>query len=147
MFTRDLYPHPHPHSRPLSASRDPRHLDILPSKWRLRNERRNSILMTRHYPDLGSASDWLNQISHAVRPIRSTKKYGISVLVPQTSFGGETSSVAKCFLRLRSMFGGSVSAKPPLALYSFRDLPLLPFQLNDAIMGASVEESGSKKHP
>ena len=24
----------------------------------LRNERRNSILMTRHYPDLGSASDW-----------------------------------------------------------------------------------------
>ena len=28
-----------------------------PAKWRLRNERRNSILMTRHYPDLGSASD------------------------------------------------------------------------------------------
>ena len=24
-----------------------------PAKWRLRNERRNSILMTRHYPDLG----------------------------------------------------------------------------------------------
>ena len=23
-----------------------------PAKWRLRNERRNSILMTRHYPDL-----------------------------------------------------------------------------------------------
>ena len=22
------------------------------------------MLMTRHYPDLGSASDWLNQISH-----------------------------------------------------------------------------------
>ena len=30
----------------------------LAAKWRLRNERRNSILMTRHYPDLGSASDW-----------------------------------------------------------------------------------------
>ena len=29
-----------------------------PAKWRLRNERRNSILMTRHYADLGSASDW-----------------------------------------------------------------------------------------
>ena len=43
-----------------------------PAKWRLRNERRNSILMTRHYPDLGSASDWLNQISHAARPIKST---------------------------------------------------------------------------
>ena len=25
-----------------------------PAKWRLRNECRNSVLMTRHYPDLGS---------------------------------------------------------------------------------------------
>ena len=40
-----------------------------PAKWGLRNECRNSILMTRHYPDLGSASDWLNQISHAAWPI------------------------------------------------------------------------------
>ena len=63
--------------------------------------------MTRHYPDLGSASDWLNQISHAARPIRSTAQiwvvtrhqYGISALVSQTSFGGETSGdVAKCRL-------------------------------------------------
>ena len=63
--------------------------------------------MTRHYPDLGSASDWLNQISHAARPIRSTTQiwvvtrhqYGISALVSHTSFGGETSgSVAKCRL-------------------------------------------------
>ena len=29
-----------------------------PAKWRLRNERRKPILMTRHYPDLGGASDW-----------------------------------------------------------------------------------------
>ena len=35
------------------------HLHGFPAKWRQRNERRNSILMTRHYPDLGSASDWL----------------------------------------------------------------------------------------
>ena len=63
--------------------------------------------MTRHYPHLGSASDWLNQISHAARPIRSPTKIwvvtlhqcGISALVSQTSFGGETSgSVAKCRL-------------------------------------------------
>ena len=63
--------------------------------------------MTRHYPELGSASDWLNQISHAARPIRRTTQiwivtrhqYGISALVSQTSFGGETSSsVAKCWL-------------------------------------------------
>ena len=32
---------------------------LVPAKRRLRrNERRNSILMTCHYPDLGSASDW-----------------------------------------------------------------------------------------
>ena len=61
--------------------------------------------MTRHYPYLGSASDWLNQISDAAGPIRSTTQiwavtrhqYGISALVSQTSYGGETSgSVAKC---------------------------------------------------
>ena len=28
----------------------------------LRNEHRNSILMTRHYSNVGGASDWLNQI-------------------------------------------------------------------------------------
>ena len=63
--------------------------------------------MTCHYPDLGSASDWLNQISHAARPIRSTTQiwvvtrhqYGISALVSQTSFRGETTGgVAKCRL-------------------------------------------------
>ena len=58
-------------------------------------------LMTRHYPDLGSASDWLNQISHPARPIRgitqiwvvTRHQYGISALVSQTSFRGETSQV------------------------------------------------------
>ena len=77
-----------------------------PAKWRLRNERRNSILMTCHYPDLGSVSDWLNQISHLARSIRSTTpiwvvtryQYGIFALF-QTSFGGETSGrVSKCRL-------------------------------------------------
>ena len=29
-----------------------------PAKWRLRNERRNSMVMTRHYQKLGVASDW-----------------------------------------------------------------------------------------
>ena len=63
--------------------------------------------MTRHYPDLGSASDWLNQISHAARPIRSTTQiwvvtrhqYGISAHVSQMSFRGETrGGIAKCRL-------------------------------------------------
>ena len=83
-----------------------------PAKWRLRNEHRNFILMTCHYPDLSSASDWLNQISHAVWSIRSTTqvwvvmyhRYGISVLVSQTSFCGNTvvaSLNVSCFLRLK----------------------------------------------
>ena len=65
------------------------------------------MLMTRHHRDLGSASDWLNQISYEARPTRNTTQiwevtrhqYGISALVSRTSFGGETSgSVAKCRL-------------------------------------------------
>ena len=49
-----------------------------PAKWRLRNEHRNSILMTCPYPDLGSASDWLNQNSNAVWSIRSTTQILVS---------------------------------------------------------------------
>ena len=33
-----------------------------PLKWRLRNESRISILMTRHYADASSAADWLKPI-------------------------------------------------------------------------------------
>ena len=57
-----------------------------PAKWRVRNERKNSILMTRHYPDLGSASDWLNQISHAARPIRSTTQIWAVLLIGRIKF-------------------------------------------------------------
>ena len=32
--------------------------------------------MTRHYPDLGDAFDWLKQIFHVARPIRSTSYNG-----------------------------------------------------------------------
>ena len=39
-------------------------------KWHVRKKRRNFILMPSDYLDLGSASDWLKQISHTVRPIR-----------------------------------------------------------------------------
>ena len=80
---------------------------VFPAKWRPRKERRNSILMTGHHPELGGASDWLNQISYAVLSIRSTTQiwvvtchqYGISALISQKSFGGKTSgSVTKCRL-------------------------------------------------
>ena len=88
------------------------YLTFSPAKWRLGNERRNSILMTRHYSDLGTASDWTKQISSAVRPIRTITQiwvvtrhqYGISALVSQTSFRGETSGgVAKCRLFSQSI--------------------------------------------
>ena len=61
------------------------------------------MLITYHYPDLGSASDWMKQFP----TMRSTTQiwvvarheYGIFVLVSQTSFPGETSGdVAKCRL-------------------------------------------------
>ena len=54
---------------------------------------------TNDASDLGSVSDWLNQISHMAQPIRSTtqilvvrgRQYGISALISQTSFLRETS--------------------------------------------------------
>ena len=56
--------------------------------------------MTLHYPDLNSVSDWLKQISHAVRPIRSTTlmwvvtrhQYGMSTLVSQIPDVGRPAS-------------------------------------------------------
>ena len=42
------------------------------AKWCLRNERRNSILMTCRHPDLGSASDWSCRMGNLFQLIRST---------------------------------------------------------------------------
>jgi len=59
--------------------------------------------MTRHYPDLGSAFDWLKRN----QPIRSTTQiwvmtrhqYGISALVAQTLFWeGSSGELARCQL-------------------------------------------------
>ena len=54
------------------------------------NERRNSILMTGHYPDLGSASNWSGRVGNLIQPIRvgTRHQYGISELVSLTSFRG-----------------------------------------------------------
>ena len=82
-----------------------------PAKWRLRKERRNSILMTRRYPDLGSASNWLCRLWNLLQSIRSTSKiwivtchqYGISALISQTSFRGKPPVASRnvvCFLKL-----------------------------------------------
>ena len=78
-----------------------------PAKRRLTKERGNSILMTRHYPDLGSASAFSHHVGNLTQPIRYTTQiwvstrhqYGVSALVSQMSFGRETSgSIAKCWL-------------------------------------------------
>ena len=62
--------------------------------------------MTRQYLDLGSASDWSYRVGNFLQPIKSTTQiwvvtchqYGISALVPQTSFRGETSGDVDGFL-------------------------------------------------
>ena len=66
--------------------------------------------MTRHYPDLGSASDWLKQISHVVWPIRS---HIISVEFLRSflrrHFTGKpvvVSQSVSCFLRLLNCHAG-----------------------------------------
>ena len=66
----------------------------------------------RHYPDLGSAYDWLKQISHAPRPMSNTTQINPDLgsdassvwnfcarFSRPTSFHGETS----CFLRLHQI--------------------------------------------
>ena len=67
--------------------------------------------MTRHYPDLGIASDRSSRVGNLLQPIRSTTQiwvvtrhqYGVSALVSQTSFRGKNSgSVAK----LSAVFSG-----------------------------------------
>ena len=78
-----------------------------PAKWRLRNSRRNSILMACHYPDLVSAMIGCSARGILLQPIGSTTQiwvetrhqYGISALISQSSFRGESSGgVAKCRL-------------------------------------------------
>ena len=66
-----------------------------PENWRQRNERRNSILMTRHYPDMISASDWLKQFWSSQNHYPS--------LSSDASFAGKPAVASRnvgCFLRL-----------------------------------------------
>ena len=66
--------------------------------------------MTSQYPDLGSASDWLKQISHTARPIRSNTQiwvvtrhqYGISALILRSHLAGKAVEALPnvgCFFR------------------------------------------------
>ena len=71
------------------------------------------MLMTRHYPDLGSASDWVCNVGNLLQPSTSTTQiwvvtrhqYRISAIVSQTLFemGGAPVVASRnvgCFLRL-----------------------------------------------
>ena len=72
----------------------------------------NDILMTRHYPALGSASDWSCCVGNLIQPIRRTTliwvvmrhQYGISALVSlRRHLAGKplvASPIVGCFLRL-----------------------------------------------
>ena len=75
---------------------------------------------TCHYPDLDGASNWSCRVGNLIQPIRSTTEiwivtrhqYGISALVSQTSFGGETSgSIAKCRLFSQAITRGCLTGK------------------------------------
>ena len=72
-----------------------------------------SIVMTRHCPDLGSASDWMRLIW-----VETRHHYGISAVVSQTSSRGKTSGgVAKwCWLFSQASIGR----------LGFRIVPLYP---------------------
>ena len=105
----------------------------------------------RHYPDLGSASDWSCRVGNLIQPIKSTTKiwvvtrhqYRISALVSQTSFGGETSGcVAKC--RLFSQAHSSTTLKVFLRTVFFNALkPSFAMQKNCPEIHKYNETSGT----
>ena len=73
----------------------------------------NSMLMMCHYPNLGSACDWLCRKGNLLQSIESTTQiwvvvchqYGISAVVAQLSFREETSGgVTKCGLFSQASF-------------------------------------------
>ena len=95
-------------------------------KRRLSNECRNSILMTCQYPDLRSASDWLKCEGIPIQTIKSTTwiwvvtchRYGISVLVTQTSFcEGSSGDLARCQLLSPVACVASVSRSMHFSLF------------------------------
>ena len=74
--------------------------------WDLRNERRHSILTTRHYPHQGSASDWSCRVGNLLQPIRNTTQMWVMKrhLRPclRRNFVGKSMvapRIVSCFLR------------------------------------------------
>ena len=139
-----------------------------PAKWQLRNERRNSTLVTPSYPDLVSASDWLKQISHALRPIRSTTQIWI-VSVVSTEYLRSflrrhfavkplvASQDVVCFLRLMVRLHGRNRAYFSKISYlrvaeqtSSKFCPKMPFYFHLSVksaMSTSIFLSAARKKP
>ena len=76
--------------------------------------------MTRHYPDLGRASDCLFYEGNLLQRIRSTTQFwvatrhqnGISAIIPQTSLRGETSGdLTKYQLFSQALIGLAMTLK------------------------------------
>ena len=71
-----------------------------PAKWLPRNERRNSVLMTRHYSDLGSASHWSCGVEKFVSA--NQKRY--------PNLGGDTSLVWNFCASLSNVICGETTS-------------------------------------
>ena len=71
-----------------------------PTKWRLRKDCNNSILMTCHYPDLGSASDWLRQISRHNQSEALPRSGMLAYVISRKNQWNQCSRNVGCFLRL-----------------------------------------------
>ena len=94
----------------------------IPSKKRrLRNERRDEVLMTCHYLDLGSASDWLKQFFL----IGYSQKHMLLVII-NDSFVSRIPCSFLFFLFPLFPFSLFVSLVPPLLVPPCSFVPLVP---------------------
>ena len=72
--------------------------------------------MTRHYPDLGGASDLSCRARNSLQPIRNATQicvvtrhqYGIPALVSQTSFRGKTVVASRNFCYFLKLLGSNL---------------------------------------
>ena len=74
--------------------------------------------MTRHYPDLGSACDWLKQIFSQLEAL-SCHQQGISALALQTYISRGNK---RCHLKIHRLF--SQAMIPPVKMSNFLQIPV-----------------------
>lgn len=107
----------------------------LPAKWGLRNEHRNPYWCHVHYPNMGSATDWLKQISLATRPRteNATSQWNQwwrchenSGVFLRLGYHGQIWAVValNSFLYLRNLFGHTLCAWQLMAVALQHHCPL-----------------------